>query len=103
MKTFHLYNRYHFDITLSETGNEQEFKLGVPEPEMKWIRIIYDSDEDATDKIHAVDPSGGPFVALGANRLSLHPDGSILLSAHSIKESDDKTGFIIRGEVIENG
>lgn len=51
--------------SLIETGDPNKF-LFMPnkKEDMEYMRFLYD-DTDDSEKIFAIDPSGGPFIAIG--------------------------------------
>lgn len=61
MKEIKLNNHF-----LIETGDPNKF-LFMPnkKEDMEYIRFLYDDDTDDSEKIFAIDPSDGPFIAIG--------------------------------------
>lgn len=61
-----------YEETMGDESKEHIYKLSI-EQKGDWIRFIYSEDatfeagELTNGHIEAVDPSGGPFIALGKN------------------------------------
>ena len=59
-------NRYKDKIIFEQNGDEITMTGYNPE----WIRVGYANKENGEtdwDKVYMVDPSGGPYIALGTN------------------------------------
>ena len=104
MKEFKLYNRYRISVILKQLeDNGNEYLLEVPEKELQWVQVSYDlivqkdenGEEQKIEKDYSVDPSGGPFIALGENRLSLYPSGELIINVEEIHYDKNK-GYILK-------
>lgn len=66
-------NRYKDKIVFQQNGDEITMTGYNPE----WIRVGYlnkDNGETDWDKVNMVDPSGGPYIALGTDLGILYGD-----------------------------
>ena len=110
LKEYILYNRYRVPVSLKQMSEDSnEFLLVLPEKEMDWVQVSYDFEivkdengiEQKVEKDYSVDPSGGPYIALGENRLSLYPSGEININVERI-ELKKGVGYIIKVNPVEN-
>ena len=110
LKEYILYNRYRVPVSLKQISEDSnEFLLVLPEKEMDWVQVSYDfeivKDENKkkkkVEKDYSVDPSGGPYIALGDNRLSLSPSGEININVESI-ELKKGVGYILKINHVKN-
>ena len=104
LKEYILYNRYRVPVSLKQISEDSnEFLLVIPEKEMDWVQVSYDFEivkdengiEQKVEKDYSVDPSGGPYIVLGENRLSLYPSGEININVESIELKKD-VGYILK-------
>lgn len=109
MREYRLYNRYRVPVVLRRLSDDSdEYLLDVPKTELQWVQVSYDWDiknnEDGsvtkTEVDYSVDPSGGPFIALGESRLSLFPSGEIVVDVESIR-FEKGTGYILKIKEIK--
>lgn len=109
LKEYNLYNRYRVPVSLRQMSEDSnEFLLVLPEKEMQWVQVSYDLElvkdengiEQKVEKDYSVDPSGGPFIALGGNRLSLFPRGEIYVIVDSIELKKD-VGYVLKISFVE--
>ena len=109
LKEYILYNRYRVPVSLKQISEDSnEFLLVLPEKEMDWVQVSYDFEivkdengiEQKIEKDYSVDPSGGPYIALGENRLSLYPSGEININVESI-ELKKGVGYILKINPVE--
>ena len=109
LKEYILYNRYRVPVSLKQISEDSnEFLLVLPEKEMDWVQVSYDFEivkdengiEQKVEKDYSVDPSGGPYIALGDNRLSLSPSGEININVESI-ELKKGVGYILKINPVE--
>ena len=109
LKEYILYNRYRVPVSLKQISEDSnEFLLVIPEKEMDWVQVSYDFEivkdengiEQKIEKDYSVDPSGGPYIALGENRLSLYPSGEININVESI-ELKKGVGYILKINPVE--
>ena len=63
MEKIKLHNRYHSDIWLEHIENDLWYINSKSEEDLSYMRIIYNEDNKS---IYAIDPSGGPFLSVGA-------------------------------------
>ena len=64
MENIKLYNRYNAKIFLEHIDKDL-WQLKAENPEdLNYMRMIYEDNE--CKKIHAIDPSGGPFISIGS-------------------------------------
>ena len=63
MEKIKLHNRYHSDIWLENIGNNLWYINSKSQEDLNYMRIIYYEDNKS---IYAIDPSGGPFLSVGA-------------------------------------
>ena len=63
MEKIKLHNRYHSDIWLEHIENDLWYINSKSEEDLSYMRIIYNEDNKS---IYAIDPSGGPFLYVGA-------------------------------------
>ena len=110
LKEYRLYNRYRVPVVLRQLAEDSdEYLLDVPEKELQWVQVSYDWDfvkdengiEQKVEKDYSVDPSGGPYIILGDNRLSLYPSGQISVNVESIRLEKGR-GYILKVNSIEN-
>ena len=100
IRDYRLYNRYKVDVRLVQVSEDDDtlWRLELPEEEAKWLQISYDNEEvvheDGTKEFvevdYSVDPSGGPYIAVGPNTLSLAIKGEIDINVESIKLENKK-------------
>ena len=109
LREYILYNRYRAPVSLKQISEDSnEFLLVLPEKEMDWVQVSYDFEivkdengiEQKIEKDYSVDPSGGPYIALGENRLSLYPSGEININVESI-ELKKGVGYILKINPVE--
>ena len=109
LREYILYNRYRVPVSLKQMSEDSnEFLLVIPEKEMDWVQVSYDFEivkdengiEQKIEKDYSVDPSGGPYIALGENRLSLYPSGEININVESI-ELKKGVGYILKINPVE--
>ena len=109
LKEFNLYNRYRVPVSLKQISEDSnEFLLVLPEKEMDWVQVSYDWEivkdengiEQKVEKDYSVDPSGGPYITMGDNRLSLYPSGEININVESI-ELKKGVGYILKINPVE--
>ena len=109
LREYILYNRYRVPVSLKQISEDSnEFLLVIPEKEMDWVQVSYDFEivkdengiEQKIEKDYSVDPSGGPYIALGENRLSLYPSGEININVESI-ELKKGVGYILKINPVE--
>ena len=109
LREYILYNRYRVPVSLKQISEDSnEFLLVLPEKEMDWVQVSYDFEivkdengiEQKIEKDYSVDPSGGPYIALGENRLSLYPSGEININVESI-ELKKGVGYILKINPVE--
>ena len=109
LREYNLYNRYRVPVSLKQISEDSnEFLLVIPEKEMDWVQVSYDFEivkdengiEQKIEKDYSVDPSGGPYIALGENRLSLYPRGEINVNVESI-ELKKGVGYILKINPVE--
>lgn len=110
LREYNLYNRYRVPVSLRQMSEDSnEFLLVLPEKEMDWVQVSYDWDlvkdengiEQKVEKDYSVDPSGGPYITLGDNRLSLYPYGEIYIIVDSIELRKD-VGYVLKINHVEN-
>ena len=110
LKEYNLYNRYRVPVSLKQMSEDSnEFLLVLPEKEMDWVQVSYDFEivkdengiEQKVEKDYSVDPSGGPYIALGDNRLSLSPSGEININVESLELKKD-VGYILQINHVKN-
>ena len=110
LREYILYNRYRVPVSLKQISEDSnEFLLVIPEKEMDWVQVSYDFEivkdengiEQKVEKDYSVDPSGGPYIALGDNRLSLSPSGEININVESIELKKD-VGYILKINHVKN-
>ena len=110
LKEYILYNRYRVPVSLKQISEDSnEFLLVLPEKEMDWVQVSYDLEivkdengiEQKVEKDYSVDPSGGPYIGLGENRLSLYPRGEINVNVESI-ELKKGVGYVLKINNVEN-
>ena len=110
LREYKLYNRYRVPVSLKQISEDSnEFLLVLPEKEMDWVQVSYDLEivkdengiEQKVEKDYSVDPSGGPYIALGDNRLSLSPSGEININVESIELKKD-VGYILKINHVKN-
>ena len=110
LREYILYNRYRVPVSLKQISEDSnEFLLVLPEKEMDWVQVSYDFEivkdengiEQKVEKDYSVDPSGGPYIALGDNRLSLSPSGEININVESIELKKD-VGYILKINHVKN-
>ena len=99
-----LFNRYRVDVRLIRENCETEpniYTLVLPEKEMDWLQFSYDYETEASEdyvpenvsehkkreRYCSIDPSGGPYIALGSNVISLWPTGHIRFDVLNIYEN----------------
>jgi hypothetical protein len=90
MREFKLYNRYKTDVRLVEV-EENVFKLELPKYEWDWVQYSYDEN----DVYHSIDPSGGPYIALNDNVLSIYPEGVLRLAVDKIWHDEKMDAWLI--------
>ena len=109
LREYILYNRYRVPVSLKQISEDSnEFLLVIPEKEMDWVQVSYDFEivkdengiEQKVEKDYSVDPSGGPYIGLGENRLSLYPSGEININVESI-ELKKGVGYILKINPVE--
>ena len=109
LREYILYNRYRVPASLKQMSEDSnEFLLVLPEKEMDWVQVSYDFEivkdengiEQKVEKDYSVDPSGGPYITLGDNRLSLYPSGEININVESI-ELKKGVGYILKINPVE--
>ena len=109
LREYNLYNRYRVPVSLKQISEDSnEFLLVLPEKEMDWVQVSYDLEivkdengiEQKVEKDYSVDPSGGPYIALGDNCLSLYPSGEININVESI-ELKKGVGYILKINPVE--
>ena len=98
LREYILYNRYKVPVSLKQISDSNEFLLVLPEKEMYWVQVSYDLE---LVKDYSVDPSGGPYIALGENRLPLYPSGEINVNVESI-ELKKGVGYVLKINQVEN-
>ena len=110
LREYKLYNRYRVPVSLKQISEDSnEFLLVLPEKEMDWVQVSYDLEivkdengiEQKVEKDYSVDPSGGPYIALGDNRLSLSPSGEININVENIELKKD-VGYILKINHVKN-
>ena len=110
LREYKLYNRYRVPVSLKQISEDSnEFLLVLPEKEMNWVQVSYDLEivkdengiEQKVEKDYSVDPSGGPYIALGDNRLSLSPSGEININVENIELKKD-VGYILKINHVKN-
>ena len=110
LREYKLYNRYRVPVSLKQMSEDNnEFLLVLPEKEMDWVQVSYDFEivkdengiEQKVEKDYSVDPSGGPYIALGDNRLSLSPSGEININVENIELKKD-VGYILKINHVKN-
>ena len=110
LREYNLYNRYRVPVSLKQMSEDSnEFLLVLPEKEMNWVQVSYDLEivkdengiEQKVEKDYSVDPSGGPYIALGDNRLSLSPSGEININVENIELKKD-VGYILKINHVKN-
>ena len=101
-----LYNRYRIDVRLVRENSETEpdvYTLMLPEQEQQWCQFSYDyeteahedclceeiSESEKKERYCSIDPSGGPYIALGPNVISLWPSGTIRMNVFKIYEDSE--------------
>lgn len=99
LREYNLYNRYRVPVSLKQISEDSnEFLLVLPEKEMDWVQVSYDLE---LVKDYSVDPSGGPYIALGENRLPLYPSGEINVNVESI-ELKKGVGYVLKINHVKN-
>ena len=110
LREYKLYNRYRVPVSLKQISEDSnEFLLVLPEKEIDWVQVSYDLEivkdengiEQKVEKDYSVDPSGGPYIALGDNHLSLYPSGEININVESIELKKD-VGYILKINHVKN-
>ena len=110
LREYILYNRYRVPVSLKQISEDSnEFLLVIPEKEMDWVQVSYDFEivkdengiEQKIEKDYSVDPSGGPYITMGDNRLSLYPSGEININVESI-ELKKGVGYVLKINNVEN-
>lgn len=103
LNNLHLYNRYRVDVRLVRDDPENKpdvWRLALPDDEWQWCQYSYDyeteasedcvseevSEEEKRERYCSIDPSGGPYIALGENILSLYPEKRIKIDVMKIFE-----------------
>lgn len=87
MESIKLYNRYNSDIRLEYISKDLWQLKSKDDDDLNYMRFIYEDDKT----LHAVDPSGGPYLAVG----------SVVGDKYKIVEIF-KNGFIFRLQEIES-
>lgn len=102
-KEYKLYNRYRVPVSLVETDKENVWTLELPEEELNWVQVSYDMEtrknedglEEQIEVDYSVDPSGGPYMQLGQNRLNLYPFGEIEFNLKGIRYDKDVKRYFL--------
>lgn len=101
-----LYNRYRIDVRLTRDDPENHpdiYTLTLPENEWQWCQYSYDyetetpedcvletvTEQEKRERYCSIDPSGGPYIALSENILSLWPQGRVKIDVTKIFEDKD--------------
>lgn len=110
-----LFNRYRVDIRLVRENSEEKpdvYTLVLPEKEMQWVQYSYDyeteasedcipetvTEEEKRERYCSIDPSGGPFITLGSNVISLYPTGYIRFNVLKIFENPETKRWHLKVE-----
>ena len=116
-----LFNRYRIDVRLVRENSETEpdvYTLVLPEKEWQWCQYSYDyeteasedcmlepiTDQEKRERYCSIDPSGGPYIALGSNVISLYPTGNIRFDVLKIYEDAETKKWHLKVDnfTIEN-
>ena len=109
LKEYNLYNRYRVPVSLRQMSEDSnDFLLVLPEKEMDWVQVSYDLElvkdengiEQKVEKDYSVDPSGGPYITIGGNKLGLYPYGEIYIIVDSIELKKD-VGYVLKISFVE--
>ena len=108
MKEYKLYNRYRVPVSLIEEAQENIWSLNLPAEEMDWVQVSYDMEtrknedgiEEQIEVDYSVDPSGGPFMSIGQNKLSLYPVGEIEFMLKRIEYDKTNKKYLLEIEDI---
>lgn len=71
MSTHKLYNRYGDNIYIEQTNDPSKYYL---KGDLEYMRVIFD-DSNGEKIIQAIDPSGGPYMAI--DHFELIDNGSV--------------------------
>ena len=86
-KNIKLFNRYNSEVYLEYVDNTNYYLKG----DLDYMRIIYSDDKYTS--IEAVDPSGGPYIAV--NNFRIHNDEYVLTAITQDYDGDNENNILL--------